>query len=1075
MLSWLAAHGCTPDPTSNQDAPSGTQSSEGSVRHGSAHASAQHAADDGLRPVWNADPHDDLAGQPQLSAPRMLGMLIGTRKRAEPEGVEFFGTDMGLTVEHEGELYMLFGDTWATRQSVCEPMLLNDDVIGVLPRTYAGGVPSVRLLTQADAPRKLAHTRVYRGSESLAMGFGRAPIAGFSDGRRSYAIVQRLEPARCGVDACATDDEFSCEQDVGVCEPSMFPLTMLCDAREASGAPANGCLLNQKCSKASLCVDLTASQYTDGSFQGRQGAVAFTTEIAAARSGEPTVYDSLLSWPTNKFAMPNTRTVARFTGKRDGNDYGPGHDTLLYWGRSGHLAENGRESQLYLMAHRLPLEVDGSGKLRFEPQFFAGVDALGEPIWSPLQSRAQPIALDGREGGSPHELLQIIGMYTISWLPAPINKWMMMYGGDLADYLMLNPLASRSTWQPGAVYVRFADHPWGPFSPPIPHLSPGSPQRPNDGNGPGGFLFHPNCRDTSELRCARSDLHRPPDSAVDCQIQVPDPGRLYQPNIIDNYTQPNADGGLDIIWNVSTWNPYGVQLVKTSVYPADRGELEPSHEPADRSALARLANWNTLPELGLPRRYLQQSSRARDARVDRDYNNFVCLGRDAQARPGSLGNFHFDAPACDESYVRGAVLARFEGSGYLVRTWLSALSLTSGPADDEQLRVYVDDDPRPVVDVPLAEALDGRAGEIFAPPFGAGSPLHLSWHYPIAFRRKLIVALDGLDRDDVYRHQSDAVLDLTPLLELPASARLPQRDAAARQLSERYRPAGLHPLLFDPTLFTLAGDTSEEVRLAGPATIHELRVRFAEADLPRMAAVRIRVRWDGAAEPAIDVPLLDLLGGSVPPDQTSLALTSYVEGADRVLALKLPMPFSHSAQLELSNTGRAAAKFELRLHGERDFHLAPFGKLHVQPSETVWPTRLSAHTAASGWGRGKLVGVCGQLGVDAASLSDGLQLLDRGVHANVDGARALDGAGAAAYAGDGFYYANLSHATPFAQTWGPTDGLQPPVRASFCRWHVLGTELQFEQSLDLTFELGSQMNAAVIDRFRTLAYLYLED
>src|SRR4051812_25703547 len=84
-------------------------------------ATAEHA--------FISDPFATIAAQPQVSAPQMLGLLVGPRKDAEPRGVQFFGTDMGLTVEHRGQLYMLFGDTWATGESVCEPALLNDDII----------------------------------------------------------------------------------------------------------------------------------------------------------------------------------------------------------------------------------------------------------------------------------------------------------------------------------------------------------------------------------------------------------------------------------------------------------------------------------------------------------------------------------------------------------------------------------------------------------------------------------------------------------------------------------------------------------------------------------------------------------------------------------------------------------------------------------------------------------------------------------------------------------------------------------------------------------------------------------
>ena len=55
--------------------------------------------------------------------------------------------------------------------------------------------------------------------------------------------------------------------------------------------------------------------------------------------------------------------------------------------------------------------------------------------------------------------------------------------------------------------MRFADHPWGPWSPSTAHLIPGSPTIVGAPFGPGGFIFHPACRDRAPgpLRAERPD------------------------------------------------------------------------------------------------------------------------------------------------------------------------------------------------------------------------------------------------------------------------------------------------------------------------------------------------------------------------------------------------------------------------------------------------------------------------------------------------------------------------------------------------------------------------------------------
>jgi hypothetical protein len=160
----------------------------------------------------------------------------------------------------------------------------------------------------------------------------------------------------------------------------------------------------------------------------------------------------------------------------------------------------------------------------------------------------------------------------ISWLGAPIHKWVMMYGGG-------NGMTSAWPWLSaaaggdlplGAIAVRFADNPWGPWSPPKTHWAPGSPDEPGTPLGPGGVLFHPDCVSQNGVLCAESDPVRPA-HALNEQCAPPteerDAGFFYAANIIDAYTQMNTKGGVDLFWNVSTWNPYRVLLMRTSIQP----------------------------------------------------------------------------------------------------------------------------------------------------------------------------------------------------------------------------------------------------------------------------------------------------------------------------------------------------------------------------------------------------------------------------------------------------------------------------------------------------------------------------
>jgi hypothetical protein len=156
----------------------------------------------------------------------------------------------------------------------------------------------------------------------------------------------------------------------------------------------------------------------------------------------------------------------------------------------------------------------------------------------------------------------------VSWIGDPLNTWVMIYGGDLADYLLTDPANARPGPAPGALRIRFAEHPWGPWTPPETLLAPGSPSVTGDPYGPGGVLFHTACQDDGPSLCARSDPSRPPDTFLPgCPefARAFDIGRFYAPNIIDSYTRPDGAGGVDIFWNVSTWNPYSVIFARTNL------------------------------------------------------------------------------------------------------------------------------------------------------------------------------------------------------------------------------------------------------------------------------------------------------------------------------------------------------------------------------------------------------------------------------------------------------------------------------------------------------------------------------
>jgi hypothetical protein len=510
-------------------------------------------------------------------------------------------------------------------------------------------------------------------------------------------------------------------------------------------------------------------------------------------------------------------------------------------------------------------------------------------------------------------------------------------------------------------------------------------------------------------------------------------------------------------------------------------------ETADREALSRLADFDRLPvfDRGV---YVQQSSAERvpfskvdraslRAQGNRDMNNFVCVSDQAERVEQRGTPIVSDLERCPESYVRGYVLSRFEGSGRLARLWITTSNAFNLFNRDELLRVYVDEGPRPFIQVPLIDALYGRAHAIFAAPFGAGSRFYLAWYYPVVFGSKLIIALDRLRLSESYYHQTDVVLDRVPTPRKAAPKRLDLRDTAAATLKGR---AAAYTSKHRRALEVPAGGQITAFELQGASTIEKVSVIVTEPET--LSHVHLRVYWDQGGDasrdqPSIDLPLLALFASELAlPSRSSLVLgTSPNDNQSRskLLWLKLPMPFKSKSLWVLENTGRSNAQVDLTLDVANALPRGAWGYLTAQYYETKGPTQVGYHPLAKVIGPGRLVGVCLSMeghGIGSVELNfDPYNFLEGDERALIDGKLAIAGTGTEDYFNNAFYFADGDFATAFAQA--VKDPPLPEGQIAACRWHLLTDAIDFTDALDMAIEIGPA-EPSLLDRYRSVAFIY---
>jgi hypothetical protein len=523
---------------------------------------------------------------------------------------DFYGTDLGITFQHRGHLRVLFGDTISSElgnrigstnpasddassyicleaSSDCQSFELiptgaavdnyvNGDPFGGLNQ-YLTAIPWQRggppIHFEVDSTSKTRPFSVMPGGGApIAMGSGNTPVAAFSNSPSAtpppgvtatqFAMFLRGDYASCSNDAqCAP---FTC--DLNLATRNFGDITVACSRDQCTVPPGSG-----------LCVDPLSSVYGNGSWEGRRLSVVRRVQVgnSLVTGGVESKYQfATVQWLTNRFTNMSVRTVEDFDPARTDftrNDYRPSDGTganqrVFLWGRPVFVGDRGQThpAKLYLAYTNVPT-YGSTGPNGFSPMYFTGVVG-GRATFSSNPTTAVPLQLG--PNGSTDEPWDVVNQFSVSYV-VPLKKWVMLYGGDAFPDHSQNParhpllptaynLDSDTTesYHPwGSVLVRTATDPWGPWSDPVP-LYPKDTTEALLSYAQDGLLHNPNCTDPNHCVHHESDNGFAPW------------GFMYGVNIVDNWTTSTTANGkiaATLYWNVSTWDPYQVVLMRSTI------------------------------------------------------------------------------------------------------------------------------------------------------------------------------------------------------------------------------------------------------------------------------------------------------------------------------------------------------------------------------------------------------------------------------------------------------------------------------------------------------------------------------
>ena len=323
----------------------------------------------------------------------------------------------------------------------------------------------------------------------------------------------------------------------------------------------------------------------------------------------------------------------------------------------------------------------------------------------------------------------------------------------------------------------------------------------------------------------------------------------------------------------------------------------------------------------------------------------VTMRQFASTDPSGRGHDH-------GHFVRGEgghrVLAEAQGPGVLVRIW------SANPAG--RLLVFLDGETTPRIDAPFADLFAARYPPFCAPIATCRSGGCVSY-FPIPFAGSCRVELAELERpqDLYYQIQCLQYPAGTPLRtftrELPAT----EQAALAEVLRQWGDPAALAPQeLAWQELQLGPGQYRDLCNTKGPDCVDAIAFVLDPRSLaPR--ALLLEASYDGAAQPSLAVPLLDLVAGGF----GLVPFASLVAGhrADGLSWFRLPLPFRQRVRLVLRNldpSATAVLRAGVRLRGA-----ALPGAHHVLHGAFRLQDRVgeSLYEWARIDGAGKLVGI----------------------------------------------------------------------------------------------------------------------
>ena len=254
-----------------------------------------------------------------------------------------------------------------------------------------------------------------------------------------------------------------------------------------------------------------------------------------------------------------------------------------------------------------------------------------------------------------------------------------------------------------------------------------------------------------------------------------------------------------------------------------------------------------------------------------------------------------------------SVLAKMEGAGCIQRIWFTHSQYkTPGLLNlkREHIKVYLDGQEEPALDVPLEDLFSGKLTQFPSPLVGEGQGGYYCY-VPIPYRAgcKVLVEGTGVRFYQITYRQFPSARDVSSFRMALSAEQQTSLTQAVRAWS---RPGDLTALdLKDANEVTvnlaLSRGESQTVDLPeGPGMVRAVFLDGEPGNLKNAVGGRLQCRWEGAQKTSVDLPVEYFFGQALdPPPYRSLLTGSTDQGWYNFL----PMPYRQKASLTVTAAG----------------------------------------------------------------------------------------------------------------------------------------------------------------------------